>query len=211
MQCNPNISVKVFKTGNRPPPPPFKQILLSLLVSVRALKLCVNALATSHTHKCTHILSCVVCVHFGITHTVVCCVCSLCHQCLAVYDRQHVLVGVVWMGVTYTHILSLTHTHKHTTGRLQIAGCKDEGTCNKIVRPPPPRPLVECRASLSPERQRCTQPQFATKKSWSRTCGALSQVVGGCGAYSLLLGFSSAEVLLDFCMQKDFCRSNPSS
>ena len=158
-----------------------------------------------------------------------CCLCSLCHQCLAVYDSMCVQCSVcvcvlcvfilssvsscirqatctcvvVWLGVTYTHILSLSHTH--TTGRLQIAGCKDEGTCNKIVRPPPPLPLVECRASLSPERQRCTQPQFATKKSWSRTCGALSQVVGGCGAYSLLLGFSSAEVLMDF------CRSNSSS
>jgi len=118
------------------------------------------------------------------------------HQWLAepyVYDRQHILVCVWSCGLSLS--LSLTHTHK--TGRLQIAGCKDEGTCNKIVRPPPPPPpgRVPC---FSVERQRCTQPQFATKKKLVTNLRSAFSSGWGCGAYSLLLGFSSEEE--DTCM-----------
>jgi hypothetical protein len=113
-----------------------------------------------------------VCIYIYIMHTQ--------HQWLAepyVYDRQHILVCVWSCGLS----LSLSHTHTHTKqAASRSLAAKIRAPSTRLYAPPLPPPLVECRVSLLKGRD-ARNPSSRRKKSWSRTCGALSQVVGGVG------------------------------
>ena len=103
LPCNPNISVKVFKTG-----------------ACRNFSLlcipCTASLFGPRRQACWADL-----IFVDVTYVGGCSVLSRTLPDLSVPRRQQQALGwALTMGCG--------------AGRLQIAGCKDEGTCNKIVR-----------------------------------------------------------------------------